>query len=765
MSECVNRKFEKLLYPYELGMLDSDQRRELELHLMDCDSCADKVAQLQSAARMLREDNQIRDELESLAEIEAVASLTETDENKTTTPLRRFLRIGFAAAAVLAFLLIKPWNLDIQTDQPAVASTNRLVIMPFDDLSQTQSSRSGEVVSSLLITDLSQSAFVNVVSSQRMNDIKTWLEFNLPDLPDQDRPSAMAERAQADFILSGKIIRDSSGIRLISELTEYPSGKLVGSQVVPGSIDDGMFALVDLLTVKVKNDLSLPTAALDESDWAVADVTTHSEEAYMAYLEALDYMAKMYAVEAVASLKQCISFDSTFAMAYYHLAEQQDRNYIDQAVQYSQNATVRERLYIDSRAASLRGDSEAARGFLQELLDRYPEEKDALYRLALLEYADSEWEETIRLLNQVLRIDPLHKMALNHLAYSYDASGDLDKAIEAINRYIRLAPNEANPYDSRGEIYAHYGQVDEAISSYQKALEKKPDFQASQTKLGHMYLMTNQLDLARSAYEQLMAQGTSGGTVSGRLYLVYVDIAEGRLAEALEGVDRAIADSRADPAIDDNANWPSFSYLRAMIYEELGQIERALEQMIDAFHIYQRSQPGSWSSYTYSVAYYQAKLGDNQAAQQTLDSIYAYYQRAGTEPISYVRAQGLVAFANNDPANAIRFLSEIVKNKQPFQEFYGYHYLAQANLMAENYAAAASQFEGLLEAYMTVRIFAPTKHVQLHYLLGQCYEGLDRTDDAILQYELFLGYWRDADPLLASVEDAILRLNRLNSQS
>ena len=54
MSNCSDNKFEKLLYPYELGMLDPDQRTELELHLMDCTSCSDKVIKLQSAVKMLR---------------------------------------------------------------------------------------------------------------------------------------------------------------------------------------------------------------------------------------------------------------------------------------------------------------------------------------------------------------------------------------------------------------------------------------------------------------------------------------------------------------------------------------------------------------------------------------------------------------------------------------------------------------------------------------------------------------------------------------
>ncbi len=78
--------------------------------------------------------------------------------------------------------------------------------------------------------------------------------------------------------------------------------------------------MVDKLTTELKKDLSLPAQAGKEETPKVADVTTHSQEAYRYYLEGMEYNNKYYYAEAEKSFKKALEYDSTFAMAYYQLS-------------------------------------------------------------------------------------------------------------------------------------------------------------------------------------------------------------------------------------------------------------------------------------------------------------------------------------------------------------------------------------------------------------------------------------------------------------
>jgi len=46
MSACTDQKFERMLHPYELGMLPDADRAEFEIHLTECDSCFQKALKL-----------------------------------------------------------------------------------------------------------------------------------------------------------------------------------------------------------------------------------------------------------------------------------------------------------------------------------------------------------------------------------------------------------------------------------------------------------------------------------------------------------------------------------------------------------------------------------------------------------------------------------------------------------------------------------------------------------------------------------------------
>ena len=142
---------------------------------------------------------------------------------------------------------------------------------------------------------------MQVVSSQRMYDILKTLGKEGAKVIGRDVASRVAAEARARWMLLGSILRVEPRVVVTAQLVEVGTGKVIASQHVEGESDEDVFSLVDHLTVEIKEDLSLPIAAQRESDRAVADVTTHSPEAYRYYLEGRDYFRKMYWTEAAES--------------------------------------------------------------------------------------------------------------------------------------------------------------------------------------------------------------------------------------------------------------------------------------------------------------------------------------------------------------------------------------------------------------------------------------------------------------------------------
>ncbi|MGB3092988.1 MAG: serine/threonine-protein kinase, partial [Candidatus Zixiibacteriota bacterium] len=243
----------------------------------------------------------------------------------TAKPKRRLLPFILPASVVfiiaVLFLILKPFKVEVVPEKSAIAKENSLAIMYFDNMvDREDSERLGEIVTNLLITDLSESEYVNVVSSQRLYDILKLLGREGEKKIDREVATQIATKAGARWMLLGNILRVEPQTVITTQLVDVETGQVKASQRVDGEMKEDVFSLVDKLTVEIKNDLSLPAAAQQEPDPSVADVTTHSPEAYRYYLEGLDHASKYYSTEAERSFRKAFEFDSTFAMAYLRLS-------------------------------------------------------------------------------------------------------------------------------------------------------------------------------------------------------------------------------------------------------------------------------------------------------------------------------------------------------------------------------------------------------------------------------------------------------------
>jgi len=757
MGGCSDKHFRDLLHAYELGMLTDEERRELELHLLECDSCMEEVKHLRATINTMRQSQDVRDSVEQMAsETERAADTTESETIGIIRGWRMIVPTTLIAAVVILILILKPWHIEFRTDKEAIALQNRLAVMYFDNLaSPDDSSRLGEIVTNLLISDLSESEYVQVVSEQRLYDILRLMGKEGVTEVSRETATEVAEHANANWMLLGDILQVEPEYILVGQLVETASGNVIASQRVSSGEDGDIFSAVDQLTVEIKRDMELPVAAQREPDRLIAEITTHSPEAYRQYLNGIHYFRKYYWIDARTCFEKAVEADSTFAMAYYFLAMLKDPGLIDKAVEYSDHASNIERHYIKSLKASAVGDKDLAIAELKELVKRYPDEKRAYYLMSSYAAGRRDYRESLENLHRAIEIDPMYKEAYNYLARVYSCLDSLDKAIWAINKYIDLAPDEANPLDTRGAIYAEHGDLDNAIKSYRKALEIKPEFYLSLSYLGIMHLFKREYAVAESCFSAYANLDEPTLRSSGRLYLSYIPIYRGRFNEALRTIDEYMAKGHEELP---GREFPFLNGLKAYIYQTIGDLDSAVDEARKAVEGYRKNRPNDKENFIGLYIQLLAENGEIERAKEEASKLKNELEAGRFGMSSYWHAVGSIALNSEDPDSAVACFRRAAEEDTDFSTHY---MLARAYLEAGMLSEAVAEFERQLYTYTSPRSYCGTQDVKMNYYLGIAYEESRWYDKAIERYEMFIEYWGNADPQIPEIEDARNRLAQL----
>jgi len=763
MSGCPDKRFRDMPWAYEVGLLDDDDRRAFELHIIECPHCRQDLLQFSTAAGIIDRDAEIRLKIRQLAEEEASPILSVTKQKPTLFGLRQpaYLPLALGTIALLLVFLLKPWQIQIRPTQVARAVENRLAIMYFHNMAnEADPQQLGDIVTNLLITDLSESAYLEVVSGQRLYDILKILGTTGERRIDRDIAQQVADSTRAELMIMGSILQTDPYFVLTAQLIERTTGEVIAAPKITGTSGEDIFSIVDRLSAAIKGDLTLPVAAGLELDSRVADVTTHSPEAYRQYLEGVESQQKLYGSEARGHFLRAVELDSTFAMAYYYLSELGDPDMILKAEEFIDRATRCDRYYIRSRKAALDGNSAAAIDELQNLLARYPEEKRAHYQLGAHYEVVGNNELALKHLQQAIAIDPMYRLAVNYLAYFYDRIGDYEQAILTIDSYIRLAPSEPNPYDSRGDIYARNGKINLALASFKMALTKDPNFPASINNLAYLYCLKQQYIQADSLNQILAACADADIRTLGRLNLQFSTVQQGQFALALNNLDEGI---QADLADGHNTIYTGQKHLlKSRIYAELGDFENAKSELRKHMENLYELYPKSRTHDRHYLAQLLAEGGDPAAAEKLALELKTDLEARAIGLDYYWYAAGCIALAQGNPELALEYLGRISEEACGFT---GQFMLGQAYLKAGRLAEAVAVFEPLLTKLTISPAYHSIWNVKVHYFLGLAYEKSNWRDKAIDQYKTFLNIWRNADPGLPLVDDARARVARLEAQS
>lgn len=412
--------------------------------------------------------------------------------------LRYLLAAGAATALVVAgFLSMGQRNEHAAEPEAAAAAAVRevsLAVLPFTDLSAARDQDYlSEGMADEIINQLAQ------VPALRLVGLRSTLTFK----GHHEDLRVIGEKLGVDNLLDGTIRRDGDRLRIAAQLLRARDGTPLWSHVYERELRD-VFALQLEIARDVADALSVK---LDLGPLSRAQGGTNNLDAYHRYLRWRQmFLAEQHGIDnhrqRVQLLREAVQFDPQFALAWGELADALDALARDSQVLAHQVG--------GSQATSLRDEAARARARVQELA---PASWIAL-RIRSEQLADQgRWAESIELAQRILDTGPFTLERAYPLTNVLFAVGRIDETIALVDRVIRIEPLVMFPSRDQQWNLTAGRRYAEAAAEYRRSRE----FEGSHTMPEYVAFMRTLAlgpsadgDL-RTAYQRYRQNITSPG--------------------------------------------------------------------------------------------------------------------------------------------------------------------------------------------------------------------------------------------------------------
>ena len=698
-----------------------------------------------------------------------------TQISSTQSKSFKFRKIIIALSVITLLLLVyfifNPYKIPKRQNSELSNAGKSLAVMYFENIPDPEDKdHTGEMLTNLLITSLSQVKGLEVISRERLLEIQKEMgnvdAKNLsPSLAEQ-----IADQAGVNTMLIGSILQKNPKLAVTTRLIDVKSGRIISSNKVINFSVNQIFNLVDSLTYLLRQNFQ--TSPLPEIK-AVSEVTTVSPEAYRAYVEGVDLYNRLFIREANTAFKRAAELDTNFAMAYYYLSIiqgymgniQGSWKSIQKSVKLINNTTERERLQILAASYLQQNNPGKTAEILEKLASQYPHEIQVYLSLGLYVYIYQmlEPQKSIEVLKHGLKINPTSKHLWNALAYSLSYLNRKNDAINAINEYIKLAPAEPNPYDTKGDIYSYFMEYDSSRIEYKKSFGFRKGFSAE--KLGFYYILRQEYKEAEQYFK--LSDYEIQGFVFG-LNIPWIDIHQGKLHIALNKLKNFLKSK-----ISQSDRWYVLGQMVHLYYEtrQYPEMLRAAKELSNSL----KTNPGdkihgrnylAWALVKNSRIDEAHKLLNNMQKDVSAEAprlqIISNYSSAlisfeeDNYNLSLKSFKNMYAILPPNRSPNIFFAITLIKNKKISE--------AIAELKRLLYWPPSGEFLQGAISEQDIEYW-PVPAVKAHYWLGIGYEKQGKNDKAIEEYEKFVNIWKDADFKSTELNDAKKRIVKLKQRS
>jgi len=663
---------------------------------------------------------------------------------------------------------------------PATAEDGRrsLAVLYFDNVTGDPALdwlRTG--LTDMLVTNLSQSSDLRVLSTQRLYQILDETGHRDERSLSGQAVAAVAREAQATTAVVGSYVRSGPRMRIQASLQDPRTGEVIASERVEGDAEEGLFALVDDLTARIRRRLETPSLARfaeGRKEKKLQEVTTSSVEAWKAYAEGSRLHERLQEREARPYFEKAVAKDPGFAMAWAKLSVvaanlgdmDKARGYSEKALAKSQSLPPGERYYIEGRHYSLdpRSKEKAILAY-QKAVDAAPDHTAARNNLAQTLIELRRYPEALVHLEELRRRGMSFPGSYMSLAETYLATGEPDKAREALTSYVSEHPDSGAGLENLAYFELIQGEPEAALAVFDKAAELQPS-EKMKIEMGRVvaHALRDEWSEAEMCAKRLQEspdprERWEGGATLAVASLYRGDVGEARRLAALGAKTGGSTYERVAARL-----------FRAQLEADLGRNEEALGEA-ERVLAEKGAEPKLLAQGHAMRALCLTRLGRRGEAAKSaaeVEGFLATVPPAIAEP-ARLQFQGELALERGEPAVARESLAKAVSllpqkavsmDTAPVEAQFA---LARAALAAGDEKAARQALSYVVEAGPR-RVGTPIAYVRSLAMLAQLEEKAGRALEARSLYERYLRHWKHGQIDRAEVARAGQRLAALRTR-
>jgi len=151
------------------------------------------------------------------------------------------------------------------------------------------------------------------------------------------------------------------------------------------------------------------------------------------------------------------------------------------------------------------GDLLQAEKIYRGVLEKAPEQPDALHLLGLILHQQGKHAGAIDLITRAIKLKPTDPVYYSNLGSAFHGLGRLNDALVCYQKSLSIEPNYAETYINLGNVLKEVDQVEKAASCYRKAIALDPQNPQSHTALGNILQMLGRCDEAIACHRQALS--------------------------------------------------------------------------------------------------------------------------------------------------------------------------------------------------------------------------------------------------------------------
>ena len=539
LSIAMKHKGEKPKDPRELNAQVLPELSRVILKCME----KDKAKRYQTAEEFLSDISKIEKGMPTTQRIVPEKIPLTSREITVKFKLKKLFApgLGIVALAVIAIIVLR--FLPKKSAPPPLPSGKpSLAVLYFENISGDKSLDAWKTgLTELLITKLSQSKFINVLSSDRIFGILKKLNLDEAKKYSTEDLIKVANEGGASHTLSGSLMKAGDSIIISLTLQQPHMGEVIRSMTVPCKGEAEIFPKLDEFTKEIKSGLNLSSEQIAKDlDKEVGKITTSSPEAYKYYSAARKYHLTEDYQEALPLYEKAVAIDPDFAMAYRGMGVvyntlgfvSKSSEYIQKAFNLSERISDRERYLIQGQLYSQKESTygQAIEAY-NKLLELYPDDSIGNGNLGNIYSSLEDWDKAIvkteagvKILKDVLGI--------GNLASLYESKGLYDKAKQIYEDYLENVSDNARVHADLGWNYLYQGQYDLALQEADKAVLLDPKYSDRFYLKGDIFHLSGKFEDAEKEYLKILETGNKAFHISPRWRLATLNVARGKFQKA-----------------------------------------------------------------------------------------------------------------------------------------------------------------------------------------------------------------------------------------